>query len=94
MRWYGIVSSPARKYVSHALTPAKASQAAESAALPRDESITNTAHCLDAVGGKLAAYPLDVDVDQIGPWIEVDSPYVGEQFLAGADLAATMQEVR
>src|SRR3954466_11626191 len=93
IRWYGIVSLPGPTYMRYALTPAKISHPPATSALARGEAITNIAHCLDGVGRELVAKASHVNVHDIGAGVESKSPDVGQQFLAGADLAAPVEEM-
>src|SRR6476646_9298009 len=93
MRWNGIVSAPGKMYIRAVFTPANTSQPTATPNLARGESITHIAHRLDPHRGQLRPEPSDVDVDDVGAGVELESPDVGEQLFAGAHGAAAFDEI-
>ena len=56
--------------------------------------VSDISHSSDHVHGHLQSKPPHVDVDHIGPGVEVVAPDLGEQLLPRADIVAMTDEVR
>src|ERR1700753_1199371 len=57
-----------------------------------DQAVSGPAQGLDAPGPELLAQVADVDIDDVGPGVEVVAPDVAEQLLARQHLTRVAQE--
>src|SRR4051812_30827220 len=75
-----------------ALTEANTAQTGSSQP-SRAEAVSDIAHRLDVLLRELAAQSADIDVDDVAPRVEAETPDVGQELVAGADLVRAAHEV-
>src|SRR3954452_23622675 len=87
-----MVSAPGSTYMRPALIEANTVHAGSSQP-SRAEAVSDIAHRLDVFLRELAAQSPDIDVDDVAPRIEAESPDVREQLVPGAHLVRTAREM-
>src|SRR4051794_18135134 len=87
-----MVSAPGSAYMSAALTEAKTAHTGSSQ-VSRAEAVSDIPHRLDVLLRELAAQPPHVDVDDVAARVEAETPDVGEELVAGADLVRPPHEM-